>query len=303
LPATNWERGTELFLEAIFDRPASESAVEIARRAILIEARLSEESLSTEIRDVLARAEFGDGDRWARPPCGTTETIASLSAADARRMAQTRFTPYRATAALVGPVEEERARTLLSRYLPDSELPVLVAAPASEHSERDRRIERNTVTAWVGIAFPFPRDADLEAIRLLAFSLEREVGPAPNRPEIYDASIEITQHGGGGSLTIYIVTAPDHAREWIDRVRELTHAAEMEELPKPTFEALLRRFTGRRLLELASPESRARDAALQLFFEHGFMSPSRRIEALTPAALRQTAALLAPPAIALLGPR
>jgi predicted Zn-dependent peptidase len=303
LPAATWEEGTKFFLEAIFGQPFSDGAIARARRAILAESALSEESISTEIRTALAGAEFGDGDRWARPACGTPETIASLSAADARRMAQSRFTPYRATAAVAGPVGEAVPRSLLSHYLPDSDLPVLIAGPKRKPGKRIRQIERNTVTAWIGIAFPFPREADLEALRLLTFLIEREVVPAPTRPEIYDATVELSPDGGGGALVVYLVTAPTHAREWMDRVSVITAAAAERELPEPAFEALQRRFTGQRLLELETPEARAREAALQLFFEHGFTPPIRRIAALTPAALQGVAALLGAPAIVLLGPR
>lgn len=303
VPAANWEEATELFLEAIFGARIEAAAVEAARRAILTEAALAEESLSTAIRTALSRAEFGESDRWAQPGCGTASSIASLNAGDARRLAETRFTPYRATAGVAGPVGEANARALLSRYLPDSELPVLVAAPTGGPTSRMRRIEQNSVTAWVGIAFSFPREANLEALRLLAYHIGREVAPAPNRPEIYDATVEIAQHGGGGALIVYLVTAPSHAGDWIDRIRELARNTAATELQEPAFEALRRRYTGTRLLELESPEARARDAALQLFFEHGYTPPPERIAALTPESLRGAAELLGEPAIAVLGPR
>jgi predicted Zn-dependent peptidase len=303
VPAATWESAAEYYLGAIFDARIEADAVERARRAILAEAALAEESLSTAIRTALAQAEFGESDRWGRPGCGNSASIAALSAEEARRLAETRFTPYRATAAVAGPVDQVAARALLSRYLPDSELPVLVAAPAGAPSGQTRTIEQNAVTAWVGIAFSFPRAADLEALRLLAYQITREVTPAPTRPEIYDATVEISQHGGGGTLVVYLVTAPTHAREWIDRVRRIARHAAEAELPEPAFDALHRRFTGARLLELDSPENRARDSALQLFFEHAYTPPAQRIAALTPAALRDAAALLGEPAVALLGPR
>lgn len=302
VPAANWETGAGLLLGAIFGGMIEGAAVEVARRAILTESALAEESLSTAIRGALARAEFGDDARWARPGCGTAATIASLSVDEALHLVRTRFTPYRATAAVVGPVGEATARALLSRYLPDSALPVLVAAPAEAPVTRTHRIEQNAVTSWLGVAFPFPRAADPEALRLLAFLLEREITPAPSRPEIYDAAVEITQHGGGGTLIVYLVTAPTHARQWLDRVRALVGSTAATELQQPAFEALLRRYTGTRLLELESPEARARDAALQLFFEHAYTPPPRRIETLTPASLQGAAALLGDPAVALLGP-
>jgi predicted Zn-dependent peptidase len=303
LPAATWEAGAKLFLDAVFGGSISNLAVERARQGILREARLAEASFSTEIRSVLDRVEFGDTDRWARPSCGTAETIASLGSADARRMAQNRFTPYRATAAIAGPVGSVAPMALLGRYLPDSELPVLIPAPTRVSAERTHSVERNTITSWVGVAFPFSRGMDREALRLLAFLLEREVSPAPRRPEIYDASVEIEQHGAGGALIVYLVTAPTQARRWADRVVAIARATAQAELAEPVFDAIRRRFTGQRLLELESPEARAQDAALQLFFEHGFVQPSQRIMALTPGDLQGAATALGPPVTALLGPR
>lgn len=303
LPVATWATGTELFLDAIFGGSISDAAVELARQEILREAALAEGSLATEIRTTLAAEEFGDTDRWARPACGTAETIARLGASDARRLARTRFTPYRATAAVAGPVGEAVPHALLSRYLPDSELPVLVPSPTRGPAGQMRWVERNTVTAWTGIAFPFPQGANLEALRLLAFQIEREVGPAPERPEIYDAAVEIARDGAGGALVVYLVTSTTQTRQWVDRVSALVHTAADTEMQESVFDALLRRYTGQRLLELESPEGRALDAALQLFFEQTFTQPAARIAALTPTMLRESAAALGRPAVASLGPR
>lgn len=303
LPADTWEAGTARFLRAIFERPPGPRAVERARHAIIRELTLTEESLSTEIRAALARAEYGTNDRWARPPCGTASSIASLSAADVRRMSATRFTPYRATAAIAGPVGDQAARALLGRFIPDSELPLLVPAPTTEVSARAWRIERNTITTWIALGFPFERGADLEALQLLAFAIEREVGPAPNRPEIYDASVEIVQHGGGGTLMVFLATVPEQADRWVARVRSLVSELAESELERPSFEALRRRYAGHRLLGLESPEARARDAAMQLFFEERYSPAVERIASLSPASISAAAQALGAPAIVTLGPR
>lgn len=305
LPAASWEMGAGLLFEALFERPPSDGAVERARRLILRELHLAEGSDAAEIRAALARAGHGATDRWARPACGTTETIGRLPASSVRRLAQTRFTPYRTVAAVVGPVGESRPRTLLSRYLPESDLPVLLPTPTRSRSGTDRmsRVERNTVTAWVGISFEFGDEIDPETVRMLGFILAQRVAPAPTRPEIYDATVEVVQHGGGGALVVYLVTAPPQAQRWVEEVHSIVANAADQELPEPVFKALRHRYTGQRLLRLETPEARARDAALQLFFEQTFRPPLQRIEALTPAALQRAAANLAPPAVALLGPR
>jgi predicted Zn-dependent peptidase len=303
LPPVGWEGAAEAFLGALFERPFSDVAVERARRVVLREAVRRDGDFPTEISGGLARALYGEGSRWTRPACGSSETLASLGAEEARRMARVRFTALRATAALAGPVDRTAARALLRRYLTDSDLPVLVPAPTPDPLERPFRLERNTVTTWIGLAFPFPAGTDAEALRLLAFRIEREGAPAAGHPELYDATARVEQHGEGGTLVVYLVTAPEQAREWIDRVRALVRTTAARPLTDPAFDALRRRYVGRRLLSLSAPEARALDAALELFFVQRFEPPTERLSRLTPEALQRAAAALGRPAVAVLGPR
>lgn len=306
LPASSWEAGARILLEAVFERPPSPASIERARRAIIGELHLAEGSDAEGVRTALARAEHGPSDRWARPPCGTTETIAALSPSAVRRLVQTRFTRHRAAAAIVGPVGDARPRALLSRHLPDSDLPLLLPSPTGGRNGNGDlviEVERSSITAWTGLSYEYGGDADLEAVRLLGFMIEEQASPAPSRPEIYDATVELGEHGGGGTLAIYLVTAPSQGRDWIERVRSLIADAAAHELSDPNFEALRHRYIGRRLLELETPEARARDAVIQLYFGKGYRPPLTRIEALDPAALRQAASSLSPAAAVLLGPR
>ncbi|HEX7052265.1 MAG TPA: insulinase family protein [Longimicrobiales bacterium] len=301
LPAPTWQSAAELFFETLFEYPVGADAVARARAAVLEPVRMEEHSFTGDIRAALARARFGRSSRWARPPCGRAETLAALGADDVERMIRTRFLPTRATAAIVGPVDTAAAGALLRRWLSDSDLPVLVPAP-DPTSGGHIRVERATVTTWVALAFPFDRDADIEALRLLGFRIREAVGPSPARPEIFDAAVELERHGDGGALIVYLVTAPDRARDAADTVRELIHRSAAERMPAAEFDALLQRYRGHRLLALAAPEARAMDAALELFFDGAFHPAAERVADLTRSRLRHAADALGTPASAVLGP-
>src|SRR5690625_7898260 len=123
-----------------------------------------------------------------------------------------RFTAQRASAALVGPIEKSRGEALLRYYIPETGLPLLTPKPSSIGRGGGEWVERKTVTAWIGLSFPFGPDADIEALNLLAFILEREVEPHPARPEIYDARIETSRDGGGGASVAKLIAAPPQDR-------------------------------------------------------------------------------------------
>lgn len=143
---------------------------------------------------------------------------------------------------------------------------------------------------------------DGEALQLLTFYLRDLAAPSPARPEVYDVAARLARHGAGGILELHIVTTPDRALDWANRMRDAVDRLAAATLSDVAFETLLRRYSGERLLALATPEARARDAARQLIFEHGYRPPATRIDALTPERLRRAAASLGPPASALLGP-
>jgi len=303
VPPQDWENAAEGFLEEIFERTPSRSAIERARAGLIQELYLTEEALTLELRDAIARAQYHGDERWARAPCGRVESIREIGPTTVERMARSRFTAQRASAALVGPIERSRGEALLRYYIPETGLPLLTPKPSSIGRGGGEWVERKTVTAWIGLSFPFGPDADIEALNLLAFILEREVEPHPARPEIYDARIEISRDGGGGSFVVYLITAPPQAREWEAQVKELIRRYAGEELAEPSFQTHLNRYRGRRLLSLERPEARAEDAALQLFYENGYISPWTRLGDLDPSSLSAAARALGPPVSAYIGPR
>lgn len=302
LPRTTWLSGTRLFLDALFHDDLPDDAIERARTSLLRRLE-AQDAFTPAVHNGLLRALLGTDNRWTRPPCGSIDAVTTLSAQDVRRLRRSRFRPAGASAAIAGPVDESDALEILSEFVVDDDLPILVPAPAVEPREGHVSITRPTVTTWIALAFPFPESTDTEALRLLAFLLREELGPSRQRPDVYDFQTQIERHGSGGWLTVTLITESDRATRREAEVRARVKQLAEKRLSGKEFDALLVRFRGTRLLELATPEARALDAALQLFFGPSFRKPTIRSEDLNPRQLRDAAAALAAPASASLGPR
>jgi len=301
-PPATWRAAANLFLDALFRTSPTDDAIARARAALVQALAREEGSPAADARLALREAHYGRYSRWARPPCGRAAEVAALDAADVRRMLRTRFVPARAAAALAGPVTAKEGLDLLGDVFGDVSLPVLLPRPHPAPGAGRRALVQPTVTTWIGWAFPLPADPDARALELLAFRIEQAVGPAPARPEIYDLGIEIERHGAGGALLISLVTAPDRAGVWAERVEDLIRRTASDRMPEAQLQEATRRYLGRRLLDLATPEARALDAARQLFFDHGHLPPDDAVRDLTPERLRRAAASLGRPARATLAP-
>lgn len=301
-PPATWRIAAQMLLDAVFHPTIEEAALEAARSTLLRALRIEEGSPVEEIRVLTHEALFGKGHRWARPRCGSPETVEELDAETVQRAARLRFDPDRATAAIVGPVDEADARALLTGALGDQALSLILPAPTPPPLPTTRLVDDPTVTAFVGMAFPLPPNPDDEATRLLAALLADGLGPGAARPEVSDATAVVERWGGGGALVVYGVVAPDHAQDWANAVRSRVGELAAEPEGEARFDAALRRYRGLRLVAMAAPETRAADAAERLFFDHDRTSSAERIDGLTAARLEQAAATLGEPAVAVLGP-
>ena len=300
-PPSTWRAASDLLLDALFHPSIQADALDAARGRLLRSLRFQEGDPASEIRTAAHEAFFGASHRWARSACGRPETLAPLTVGDAQAAAQ-RFTPERASGAIAGPVVREEAEALLARTLGDAPVPPLLPVPEPRPVQGTREVESPTVTAWVAVVFPLPPDPDDEASRLLAYELAEAVRPSPERSRVVDASAEVERFGGGGALVVYVAAEPEDARGWARRVQAQVDSAGAVPLDAPAFRLLLRRYRGERLLALATPEARAADAADRLFFDHAYVRPTTRIDALSAGRLRSAASALGPPAVAYLGP-
>lgn len=305
LPRAEWRAGATLFLDALFEQPVGEAAVSRAKASLGRRTRAADGGTVGDLRAALAETLYAGSSRWARAPCGGagTERIEAFSVEDVRRWVRTRFLPTRATAAIAGPVDRTDALRMLRRSIADSELPLLVPAPAADPRSGMRHVEQDAVSARLALAFPFPASTDTEALGLIAHLLLESARPGPDRPELFDIGIELERHGEGGALLVFLVVEPDRAREWAEQVGALMRSIGREALATDTFDSLRRRYRGTRLRTLAAPESRADDAARQLFHEGRHVPVSERIERLSAERIRRAATSLGAPAVVLLGPR
>ena len=302
LPERTWRVATDLFLDQLFRRrEVSDAALERARARVLRALRLDEGNPAHDARIALAAARFGTDSQRARAPCGRAETIAQLGRAEIRETARKRFVPSRATAAVAGPVEAATAGDVLRRALGDSGPRRLPDGPRSRAAAAPRFVAKNTVTTWVGMAFPLPEEPDTEALELLACYLREETRPSPTRPDVHAVEIDL-ERDGGGALVVYLVTEPDQAGLRASELRSLVRRLARDELSETEFESLVRRCRGARLLALATPEARARDAALQLCFDREYRPPAAEIDVITAERLRRAAASLSEPTVVTVGP-
>lgn len=290
----------EVFLNGLF-RPAPEPE-SLTRARGLLEASLvlDEANPGGQVRTALRSAFYGDtlSSGWLGPPCGLPETLGRYDLRDVE-IATRRFAPHLAHVAVVTPAPSEPVQDLLDRRLPDEPAPPLPAPRATTAGER--RVERNTVTSWIAMAFPFRPDADIEAVRLLGAILTDAIAPAVDRPESFAAHHEVQRHGAGGALVITAVTDPDAARPYMVRINERLATIAGSGVPDPLYARVALRYRGLRLLELVSPEARAAAMALDLALGRPPIPwPDGRV---APEQVRAAARALGPPALALVGPR
>jgi hypothetical protein len=288
------------FLAVLFGAEPDSGAVAVARARLAPALALERGHPAGEAWTAIRRAAHGDPldpAGWGGPACGLPGGADRFRLSDVRA-ARHRFDAERSVAALVGPAGVAAGVTFPARIgVAGSPLD----APRRVVEGREH-VERNTVTAWLTLAFPFHLPADLEALDLLGFLLQEYVAPTLERPEVYNASYTIEEHGAGGTLTVHLVLEPGvagaYARRLETHVRRLAGAG-----PDETgFARLQRRHAGQRLARRAAPEARARDMALARAAGRAAgdgwpVGPSPG-----PARVRAAAAALGSPARAVVGP-
>lgn len=296
-PAETWAVAAGAVAGAL-SRPPTPEAVGRAREALQASLLLDRANPAWQARLAAARALYGGegGSPWARPGCGVVEALPlfgdSAVAAAARRLAPV------ASVAAIGAVAA--ADTALLRGLFGA--PGAGRFPVPSADPRRIYVERNTVTAWVSVAWPFGPDADPEAVRLLGAILEDAVAPGVSRPEVLHVDSEVELHGRGGALVVTAVVAPARAAEVAEALEARGRDLASGDIPASVLERIARRFRGVRLRELAAPEARAERLAIAAARGDapGAWPPAA---SLGPEAARDVVARLGAPARAVVGPR
>jgi predicted Zn-dependent peptidase len=296
-----WEESSRRLMLALFREPADSLAMLRERREIAAELRGRAANPADAATRELDRAFFGAEHPWGRPTVGTPATVERLSFARVNAFLRDNFTPDRAYAAVVGPVEAPEAlshlRTLLGSTFPG---PIEFIPP--QQSRLPVRRDYNSITTWVAASYRFPETGDEEALRFLAFLAADDLSFSPTQRSIYNVWAEVFPRTGAGELRVQIVVPPQEVDDWADRVRQAIDRLASGLLEADEFEALLRRYTGERLNRLFSPEARAHAAVRQLLIT-GRPSPlAPNLGDMTRERVRAAARSLGSPTLVLLGP-
>ncbi|MGK7313341.1 MAG: hypothetical protein ACN0LA_13990 [Candidatus Longimicrobiales bacterium M2_2A_002] len=290
----------ETFLDGLFRPAPTQGALQRARVRLARSLALDQASPAWQARLAVRHVLYADSlsSGWLGPACGVPETLAFFDLTDIRAAAR-RFAPHLAHIAAIVPAGGQTVETMLTDRIPAGPRPRLPAPRAVSGGRRF--VERNTVTAWVAVAFPFGPEMDLEAARLVGAVVTDAIGPGVDRPESFTAGHELELHGGGGALVIRAITTPDAAQAYADRIETLVERAARGDVADALYERVARRYRGIRLQQLAAPE--ARSAAMALALALGRTPRPWPDSEVGPDRLRRAAAALGAPARTVVGPR
>jgi predicted Zn-dependent peptidase len=296
----NWEEATRTLLVALFRDPVDSLATVRQRTATAAELEAREASPADALARQVDAAVFGEEHPWGRPAVGTAATVGRIAVAEVDAFLRGGFTADRAIVAIVGPVDRDAGDALRGFMDPGPLRRTGVDAPAP--SAAPVRQQYNSITAWVAAVYPFGADADEEALRMLAELAVERVSFGPLRPQVYDSRAEVTRHAGGGELRLELVVPPREVEEWAGRLSAAVAGFADEALGDVQFAERLRRFRGGRMLELESPEARARVLARQVLITGRTTGGLADLDGLTAERLHQAARSLSDPVIVFLGP-
>lgn len=296
-----WEDATGSLLVSLFHDPVQERVVARERTSIREELEGREANPADAANRIADAALYGADHPWGRPTIGTPASIARLDADDVDDFVRTIFSPEHTVAAVVGPVDPESARDHLGSYIEEGE-PLTIDVDSIRPSESPVRREYNSITTWITVGYRFPGDADLDALRFLAQLALDELEFSPLRRSVFNSRAQIDPRANGGELRFQLVTPPEEADEWADRIVRVVEEVAHQEMHEVQFQTRLRRFRGERLQVLALPEERARELARGLLLTGASGGTGAEIEEMTVERLRRAVAQLDAPVVVLLGP-
>ncbi|MBW3553042.1 MAG: hypothetical protein KY466_06015 [Gemmatimonadetes bacterium] len=302
-PAETWRRAAAVLAQGLRRPGPSAAAVERARASLAAALSLDRGSPAWQSRLAVGRALYapeGGESAWSRPGCGVTEALPLFDVA-AVGEAAARLGRVGSVAA-VGAVEG--GDSVLLAELFGGRAPGVASFPLPLPPTPGRvYVERNTVTAWVAVAWPFGPGADPDAMRLLGVVLEDAFGPAVSRPDVLHTRSDVELHGGGGALVVTVVAVPDAAARVVSTLESAVSSMAAGKVTRSVVERVARRHRGERLRALVSPADRAARIALE--GARGGAGAAGWVEpaSFTVGAVRHAAGALGAPARAVVGPR
>lgn len=295
----NWHEAMRTLLVALFRDPVDSVATVRQRTATVAELQAREVSPADALARRVDAAVYGEDHPWGRPAVGTARGVGRIAVREVDAFLRSGFTADRAVVAIVGPVDRDAVRALQAFMDPGPLRTTEVDPPAP--ADEPVRQQYDAITAWVAAVYRFDQEVELEAVRMLAqLALER-ISFGPLRPQVYDARVEVVQHAGGGELRLQMVVPPREVDRWAAQLTGAIAGFAREPLEAGVFAERLRRYRGERLLQLETPEARARMMARAVLL--GDSEPLLAdFTGLNPERLHQTARALSEPVIVFLGP-
>jgi predicted Zn-dependent peptidase len=295
-----WEEASRTLLVALFRDPVDSLATDRERRAIRAELLGREPNPADALARETDAAVYGPSHPWGRSEVGYASTIQQISVGDVDRFLRSNMTPGRTVVAVVGPFDRSAAAQHLYPFFQTAEWPARrIARPEPLDSPVEK--DYNSITTWISASYRFAPTADVEALRLLADLATEALSFGPTQRTIYDVQSEVRLRAGDGDIRFQVVVPPSETELWAGRIRDAVARFATAKLSETDFEERLRHYRGRRLLELASPEERAREAARRMFMT-GASGPLTELEDLTPERLHVAARALQTPILVFLGP-
>jgi predicted Zn-dependent peptidase len=297
-----WEEASRRLVVALF-RDAPDSLAVVRERTAIRRELMGR---ATNPADVATReadaALFGRRHPWGRAEVGTPATVAGLGVADVDRFLRRAFLPERAVVAVVGPVERQGAERHLRPYLAEEGQRVTLRMDPRTPARLPVRHDFDAITTWVTASFRFPATEDLETVRLLGEMLGQALAFGPRQRSIYDVRVDVFPRLVEGELRVQLVVPPGEADFWAGQIMEALEALSGEPLREVEFAQRLRIYRGTRLLDLAAPETRARELARRLLLGLDATGPLVDLDGLTRERLAEVARTLDRPTMVYLGP-
>lgn len=295
----NWQEAMRTLLVALFRDPVDSVATVRQRAATAAELTAREASPADALAREVDAAVFGPEHPWGRPAVGTARTVGRIAVREVDAFLRSGFTADRAIVAIVGPVDRNAGRAVEAFMDPG---PLRTSEiEAGEPATEPVREPYEAITAWVAAVYPFADDADEEAVRMLARLAVERVSFGPLRPQVYDSRVDVVRHAGGGELRLQLVVPPREAEQWAERLTDAVGEFARAPLEEPVFAERLRRYRGERLLELETPEARAR-ALARAALVGASTARLTDLDGLTRERLHAAARSLSDPVIVYLGP-
>jgi hypothetical protein len=267
--------------------------VERHRGALLAELAFEAGSPYREFEAGAAALLAEPGSAFARPPRGTSGSLAAVDAAGLEAYRSTFLLRAAAVQGLVGP-------------LPAEPLPAPAPAGAAEDVawlSGDRvSMVRDVTNAWIEVAYPAPSRLPRTHLELLAHLLGEELDPTPPQADRYDVDVRIEEAPRGPVLVVEASVVPEAAAAWEARILGALDALTRSEIEEDFFRWRRRRFRAERLLEESAPEVEAARLTADLLRDGKTRDLGVEIWGLSPHDLHAAARSLGPPRIFVLGP-